>query len=347
MSSRTSKIDTMMQKAEQTRNRVKQKVGEGGLGLKTKIDIENIDLEGVRKEQDGLQENMVYLISELDSLTSSVGDEFKTMQEKTMSESIVSIFSEKRSKAMRSQRIKNSSISNILDDLIVKSDKITTMLAEHNEILDVEQTTVSQKLDSNLQEIETNNIELEEVTAKIEDLQGQIAGVDADISKQTSKAAKSSLEIKRKALVEEFNATNSRQKELTAIAQTLSDYTEKLNVFLQSLEEQKTSNKALISKIDIDKKQRQVMYSATEQALKTAAHQEVAGEVNRIGTHVDSAVTQTMAAVGAAGMKQLADIGENHEEIMKNNAEIAEKQQAAAAEFQNRFAHILENYKNS
>ena len=102
----------------------------------------------------------------------------------------------------------------------------------------------------------------------------------------------------------------------------------------------------------ISTENRIVQYGATLESLKTAAHQESAHTLDRIGSEVDAATTRTMASIGAAADRAIVEMLERQApELAKRRAQQLEIARADA-EFARRFAEVAkqfleENYPKS
>jgi hypothetical protein len=114
--------------------------------------------------------------------------------------------------------------------------------------------------------------------------------------------------------------------------------------FVDSLNNQIAAQNTLINKLTIDTEQRIVLYKALEDSLKTAAQQDVAHKINTLGSQVDNTAEETMAGIGAAAQKHIADLLEMHEKSMVMTADIQRRKKLADEAFARRFDEVMKKH---
>ena len=124
--------------------------------------------------------------------------------------------------------------------------------------------------------------------------------VENRIAASTDQAERAALESDRSELAIEYNQAQAKEQELLAASQTLERYTSMFQTFVDSLNNQIAAQKTLINKLSIDTEQHIDLYKSLEDLLKTSAQQDVAHQINTIGSRVDSAAEETMAGIGAS-----------------------------------------------
>ena len=115
--------------------------------------------------------------------------------------------------------------------------------------------------------------------------------------------------------------------------------------FVDSLNNQIAAQETLINKLSIDTEQRIVLYKALEDSLKTSAQQDVAHQINTIGSRVDTAAEETMAGIGASAQSHIADLLELHEQSMVDTKEIQRRKRLADDAFARRFGEVMEKHE--
>ncbi len=92
------------------------------------FDIENARIEDVLKQQKIMEANIADMIIGLEDVTNSFGDEFRSMQEYSVGETVIGFFSKQKAKSMHNDRIRSTSLAGNLQDLLVKSNTIVGVL---------------------------------------------------------------------------------------------------------------------------------------------------------------------------------------------------------------------------
>lgn len=308
------------------------------------FDIENARIQDVLNQQKVMEGNIADLILGLEDATNVFGAEFESMKGYTGWESFVGIFSNQRKQRMRTERVRNMSLAENLQELLSKSDTIVGILKEQKNILDQRYKTSEASLG---QVIERRKRTIEELTAtqkRIEELNPELLDVENRIAASTNQSERTELEGERSRLATEYNERQAKEQELLAESQTLERYTSMFQTFVDSLNNQIAAQNTLINKLTIDTEQRIVLYKALEDSLKTAAQQEVAHRINTLGSQVDTTAEQTMAGIGAAAQRHIGDLLELHEKNMVATADIQRRKKLADDAFARRFDEVMRKH---
>lgn len=308
------------------------------------FDIENARIQDVLNQQKVMEGNIADLILGLEDATNVFGAEFESMKGYTGWENFVGIFSNQRKQRMRTERVRNMSLAENLQELLAKSDTIVGILKEQKNILDQRYKTSETSLG---QVIERRKNTIEELTAtqkRIEELNPELLDVENRIAASTNQTERTELEGERSRLATEYNERQAKEQELLAESQTLERYTSMFQTFVDSLNNQIAAQNTLINKLTIDTEQRIVLYKALEDLLKTAAQQEVAHRINTLGSQVDTTAEQTMAGIGAAAQRHIGDLLELHEKNMVATADIQRRKKLADDAFARRFDEVMRKH---
>lgn len=311
------------------------------------FDIENARIEDVLAQQKLMESNIADLIIGLEDVTNSFGSEFKNMQDFTLSEKIVSIFSRTKAQAMRNDRVRTTSLAGNLQDLLSKSNVIVRILDDQKAVLSERYSNSETSLKRVIERREIVTSELKDVQRRIEDLNPQLLDVENRMAASTDQSERTKLESERSTLATEYNEKQAKEQELLAASQTLERYTSMFQTFVDSLNNQIAAQNTLINKLSIDTEQRVVLYKSLEDSLKTAAQQEVAHQINTLGSKVDTAAEETMAGIGAAAQSHIADLLELHEKSMLSTEEIHRRKKLADDAFARRFSEVLEKHEKA
>ena len=308
------------------------------------IDIENATLDDVHAHTDVMNSNIAELIMGLDDVTSAFSKDFDQMRDKTGWESFVGVFSRGKSESLRAERIKTANIDDKLQDLIAKSDVITQLLEGQLAVLEEQKVKVEQNLTETLDEREMTVGELESLRAEIMGMDPKIIAVENKIAVEQDAAARTKLETELADLNKAYNEQVQQEQVKLAQSQTLERYIEKGKTWVDSLQNQAATQMVLINKLQTDTKQRVVLYDALTKSLKTAQQQDVAHRINEIGVETDKEAQASMAAIGTATNKRMADMMEAHEEHMVFARDVLEAKAKADERFARRFQKIVEKH---
>ncbi|WP_422371249.1 hypothetical protein [Hoeflea sp.] len=311
------------------------------------FDIENARIQDVLRQQRVMETNIADLIIGLEDATNVFGSEFESMKGYSGMESFVAIFSKARAQRMRSDRVRNMSLSGNLQELLKKSDTITGILKDQKAILDSRYKTSEASLIKVIERRKDTMARLEATQQRIEEINPQLMDIENRIAASTDQKTRTDLESERSKLATEYNEQQAKEQELLAESQTLERYTSMFQTFVDSLNNQIAAQNTLINKLTIDTEQRIVLYKALEDSLKTAAQQDVAHKINTLGSRVDTAAEETMAGIGAAAQKHIGDLLEMHEKNMLSTQDIQRRKQLADDAFARRFSEVLEKHNSA
>ena len=311
------------------------------------FDIENARIQDVLRQQRMMETNIADLIIGLEDATNVFGAEFESMKGFSGMESFVAIFSKARAQRMRSDRVRNMSLSGNLQELLKKSDTITGILKDQKDILDSRYKTSEASLIKVIERRKVTMANLETTQQRIEELNPLLMDIENRIAASTDQKTRTDLESERSKLATEYNERQAKEQELLAESQTLERYTSMFQTFVDSLNNQIAAQNTLINKLTIDTEQRIVLYKALEDSLKTAAQQDVAHKINTLGSRVDTAAEETMAGIGAAAQSHIGDLLEMHEKNMLSTQDIQRRKQLADDAFARRFSEVLEKHNSA
>ena len=311
------------------------------------FDIENARIEDVLAQQKLMESNIADLIIGLEDVTNSFGSQFQNMQDFTLSEKIIGIFSQTKAKAMRNDRVRQTSLAGNLQDLLSKSNIIVGILDEQKAVLGERYSSSETSLKKVIERREIVINELKETQRRIEELNPLLLDIENKIAASTDQGERTKLEGERSAMATEYNEKQAKEQELLAASQTLERYSSMFQTFVDSLNNQIAAQNTLINKLSIDTEQRIVLYKSLEDSLKTAAQQEVAHQINTLGSKVDTAAEETMAGIGAAAQSHIADLLELHEKNMLSTQEIQRRKKLADEAFARRFSEVLEKHEKA
>ncbi|MCB1417472.1 MAG: hypothetical protein KDJ74_00105 [Notoacmeibacter sp.] len=315
-----------------------QKIGQAD------FDIENARIQDVLVQQKTMEGNIADLIIGLEDATNVFGSEFESMKSYTGYEKFIGIFSKQRMQRMRTERVRNMSLSGNLQELLAKSDTIVGILKDQKNVLDSRYATSEASLKQVLERRKDAMERLEATQKRIQDLNPMLLDVENRIAAATDQKARTDLESERSTLATEYNEMQAKEQELLAESQTLERYTSMFQTFVDSLNNQKAAQQTLINKLTIDTEQRIVLYKALEDSLKTAAQQDVAHKINTLGSQVDNTAEETMAGIGAAAQKHIGDLLEMHEKNMVVTADIQRRKKLADDAFARRFDEVMRKH---
>jgi len=314
----------------------------GDLGID--IDMENAKLSDIMQQQEVMTGNIAGLIVDLDGVTSAFGSQFNEMKEKTALETIVGIFMKSKSIEMSQTRVRNTDISGNLNELIRKSDTITTILQQQLEVLDGRFNISKDSLKGVLSDREQTVGELTDTREKISALDPRLIEAEQAVENEADPKLRTQKETALQLLNEEYNTLVNDEQRLTALSQTQEKYVEMYKTFVDSLENQRSTQMVLIAKLQTDTKHRTVLYDALAKSLVTASQQEVAHKINDIGSAVDNESQVTMANLGSAANNRMADMMESHDGNMLVAKKVQEEKAKADDRFERRFGEIMKKH---
>ena len=351
-------FDTEIARTRETVEQMRTKLDQTGIVLEefakadtklgdTNFDIENAKLQDVLSQQKVMEANIADLIIGLEDATNVFGSEFESMKSYTGYEKFIGLFSKQKMQRMRTDRVRNMSLSGNLQELLAKSDTIVGILKEQKSILDGRYKTSEASLIQVIERRKQTMATLETTQKRIETLNPQLLDIENRIAASTDQKTRTQLEGERSALATEYNEQQAKEQELLAESQTLERYTSMFQTFVDSLNNQIAAQNTLINKLTIDTEQRIVLYKALEDSLKTAAQQDVAHRINTLGSKVDTAAEETMAGIGAAAQKHIGDLLELHEKNMVATADIQRRKKLADDAFARRFQAVMDKHNSA
>ncbi|MEP3276038.1 MAG: hypothetical protein ABJN26_26655 [Stappiaceae bacterium] len=313
-------------------------------GQDISVDIENASLEDVHSHTEAMNANIAELIMGLDDVTAGFSKDFDAMRSKSGWETFVGLFSNARSESLRQERMRTASIDDKLQDLISKSDVITTLLQTQLATLNEHSSRVETNLSDTLAKREATVGTLETIKEKLLAMDPDIITLENKISTETDAATRTKLETELAKLNTDYNQLAQEEQVMVAESQTLERYIEKGKSWVDSLQNQAATQMVLINKLQTDTKQRVVLYDALSKSLKTAQQQDVAHRINEIGVATDQEAQQAMAAIGSATNQRMADMMEKHEDHMVFARKVLEEKAKSDERFARRFETIVEKH---
>jgi len=330
-----SKITELSGKIETARSKMAK-------GTDITLDIENASLDDVHAHSDKMNANIAELILGLDDVTAGFSKDFDAMRSKTGWEKFVGIFSKNRAEMMRQERIRVATIEDKLQDLIGKSNTISTMLSNQLDMLNMHKEQVQANLATTLTDREAAVNILEQIKAELVTMDPKIIALENKLAAETNAKIRSKLESELAAINAQYNELAQQEQVKLAESQTLERYIEKGKTWLDSLQNQAATQMVLINKLQTDTKQRVVLYDALSKSLKTAQQQDVAHQINEIGVATDKEAQVAMAAIGAATNTRMAEMMESHEDHIVFARKVLEEKVKADERFARRFEKIVE-----
>jgi len=311
--------------------------------LRKAIDVEKARLSDVIDAKSRLQDTVGTLIAGYDDLTNALGGDIDSMKDMTWREQFVGVFSSRAARQMRERRVQGADIDTQLQDLVSQTQSIGNLLTEHAEVLNREYSGVGAMLERQQALRKTETEAFETADRELDELNTQISEMREALAELTG-AARADADAELQALINRANAVTEKRNTSLSNAQTHELFIENHKIALDSLMRQKAAQRILIDKLRISTENRIVQYAATLESIKTAAQQESAHAINEIGTDVDEATSRTMAQVGAASDRAIADMLERHvadvEKRRITQADVAR----ADAEFARRFAQVARQF---
>lgn len=311
--------------------------------LRSRLSAETAHLRDVIDAQAKLQETVGTLIAGYDALTNALGGEIDSMKERTLWEGIVGFFSAEAAREMRERRVQSADIDVQLQDLVAQTQAIGGLLGAHYESLQREYAGVEAMLETQHQKLQAETQAYEACDRELDALNLQIGEKRDALAEQTG-AQRAQADRELQELVNRANELTERRNTALSNAQTHELFVENHKIALDSLMRQKAAQRILIDKLRISTENRIVQYAATLESIKTAAQQESAHAIHKIGTDVDEATARTLAAIGSAADRGVVEMLERHvADVEKRRATQAEVARADA-EFARRFAEVARRF---
>lgn len=304
------------------------------------MDLENITLPEVRKQNDQMSSNIAELLMGLDDTTNSFQNRFKELEVASTSERLIGMIFPKKASAMRQERIRNASIDDNLSRLLTQGQAIDKVMVEHLSVIKGQQEKIETNLLKTLdQRIETLK-KMDQVKSDLDTMSPVLANLDEELRAATTPTERSRIESEISKMNSEYNQLLNDERVLLAESQTLERYISAGQTWQKSLEDQASTQAVLINKLRIDTEQRVVLYDALVKSMKTAQQQEVAHTYNNLGVETDQLALKGMAGIGAASNNHLAGMLERHEGDMVHSRRIMEEKARADERFSRRFGDV-------
>jgi hypothetical protein len=308
------------------------------------FDIQSANLEDVIKQGKVMEANIADLILGLEDITNSFGAEFETMKSYTTTEKLIGFLSKKKQQSMRTDRVRATSLSDNLTDLLTKSQDVVNLLTEQRAVLQERYVESEKSLRESIESRKSTLAELDGVKAKMEELRPQLADLSNAIINSQDAVERTNLEGRHSEIATALNVAAAKEQELLAESQTYELHTNRLQIYVSSVNDQIAAQSTLINKLTIDTAYRVGMYKTLEVSLKTAAQQEVAHSINTLGTAVDHEAEKTMAGIGAAAQAGIAGLLEMHEKSMNASDNIQKNKKFADDAFLARFKTVVDKH---
>jgi hypothetical protein len=307
---------------------------------------EETTFDEARKNQTALENNVAVLIHGLDQVTSSFGDEFKTMTESTVGERVMGFLSKRKAEAMRSERVRNTDLTSNLERLISKSNSLSVLLREGREQTEEVRNALAADFPKIREQIAVTARKRMEIEASIVDLETRRGDIEHRMKDVTDDVQKRELETQYAKLATELNQANGKRQSLTATEQSLERYSNQYQNHLQTLDTQLAGQETLIDKLEVDSEKRSFLYAALTQSIKLNAQQDVAHRVNEIGQATDAFAERLMANNKQASENKMISMFESHKEWMAKTEEISARNADSDAKFKERFSGVIEDMDN-
>lgn len=311
------------------------------------FDIQTANLDDVIKQGKVMEGNIADLILGLEDVTNSFGAEFEAMKSFTTAEKLIGFLSKKKQQSMRTERVRATSLSDNLTDLLSKSKEVVDLLTEQRAILTERYKESEQSLRESIASRQKTLAELDIVKARMEELTPQMSDLTNQIVNSQDATERTALEARHSEIATAMNEAAAKEQELLAESQTYELHTNRLQVYVASVNDQIAAQSTLINKLTIDTAYRVGMYKTLEVSLKTAAQQQVAHKINTLGTAVDNEAEKTMAGIGAAAQAGIAGLLEMHEGSMAASDTVQRNKKMADDDFFRRFKTVVDKHDSA
>jgi chromosome segregation ATPase len=350
LKSTTEKI----QKVQETRENVfskiqeaEQKLDNQGQDALKDLDFAKSSLESVQVEATELDANIATLINALDDITSEIGSDFNVMREKTGWEKVTGIFSSKYSDSIRIDRIRNSSITEKLNDIIVKSNAIEKILIDQLVVLKGEYENVKTTLDTTLQERVGTTKSLDEVREALAEVNPVLEDLYNQIQESTDSTVRTELEKEMQVHENKRQELENEEQTLLSQSQEYERYIEIGKGYVESIHKQISTQNVLINKLKTDTEKRTVYYQATGHSIKTAEQQNIGHKINELAVDTDEKAFQIVNGIGHAANNKMIEMLESQEQHMARLAEVHKKSRMANDIFSRRFETVIDKHEGA
>lgn len=315
--------------------------------FQTLIDAESATLEDVAKSGETLNANMVMMIEELDQQVNGMGEHLGKLQQATVGEKLIGIFSNTKAKSMREERIRSNSLEDNLNDTLQTSATIVSMLEEQKET-QTEQLNIGKENHKIVSELRVKNkTELKENESEINNSAQELNMLKSDIEMCDDVSEKAKLEDQLRVKSEAHNLLIDQQKVLTSRDQNLDRLANVYSSAVESMTSQLSNQKVLIDKLSTDTHHRAIIIEQYLASIKTNEQQATAHAINKIGVNLDASIKEKFDAMHKVSNDQFAKMLEEHGGNMERLLRSDESMQRANDQYQQRFGKVLEEQRTA
>ena len=343
-----------MEQVQKTRENVFSKMKEAETKLDTDgaaaladLDFAKSSLDSVQVEATQLDANIATLINALDDITAEIGSDFTVMREKTGWEKFAGVFSSKYSESIRIDRIRNSSITDKLNDIIVKSNAIEKILIEQLVVLKAEYENVKTTLDTTLQERVGTTKSLDEVREEISQVMPILEDLYQQIQDSTDSTSRTELEKQMQVHENQRQELENDEKTLLSQSQEYERYIEIGKGYVESIHKQISTQNVLINKLKTDTEKRTVYYQATGHSIKTAEQQAIGHKINELAVDTDEKAFKIVSGIGHAANNKMIEMLESQEALMARLGEMDKKSRIANDAFTRKFEKVIDKHEGA
>lgn len=333
-----------VQKSASMTDRLAKLLGQEKL-TEVQLDMDDQDFDAVAKSQAAINENLAKLIHGLDGITNSFSQDFKGMTESTRGEKLMGLFSKKRAEAMRSDRVRDASIDEALQELIRKSEIIGGILNTQLAVLSQRKIAVSEAHQKANSEFEEKAQEKSELEARLARLTDEHTAALAQSGEATGPAL-AALETRVSDLANAMNEAISNLQVNATLTQVLSLARQRFGNYAESLAKQIAAQTTMIEKLKLDTEHRSVLYKTISESIKTAEQQALAHQHDETGRAVDDMTDKMMTQIGVSSQNRVMTMLERHKDYEKLMQGRKTARDAANLNFAARFSAINADLEN-
>lgn len=305
------------------------------------MDLASLRLSEVGEHTDAMNQSIAELIIGLDVAATGIETEIDGLQESTVGEKIIGLFSSRKATAMKETRVRSADIGDNLNSLLSKSNAITALIQRQLEVIVGQKATVEASLRGILGERAKTLEAKAAITAKLDAMVPEMEALQERIANEADAAARAALQSDFESRNVDYNALKQQEQELLSASQTQEGHTETYRIYLNSLQTQEASQRILLNKIKEDTRHRSTQWAALVDSMKTAAIQNNAHKVNDVGVAVDMKGRTVMAGIAIGTERRLGDMLDAHQKNMQQGAFVQGQRDKAAAEFDKLLGEIM------
>jgi hypothetical protein len=311
-----------------------------------------VDLKGdfeasVKKEQ-ATQENLAKLVQSLNEVSKGLTDQFKSMSTDSFMEWAVGVFSKERSEVMKAERIRKASITESLNELVQRSDKLLVALKELLVSLERKmestldgQKRVNERYELGEAERVALNADIERLTLERNALQATIAGLDATVPS----AERAALETDFAEISNTYNEATERLQTRMAVQQKLAGHRESYSNYTHSLAMVIATQKTLIAGLEIDTEESTTLFDTLTEALKASKQQEYASQINLASRVAHSMGNELMLQISASSRNNVVNTMNMDRIFAEKSKKFAEARAAIDADSAKSLASIQAEFE--